>query len=210
MNILIADDHAILRRGLRHILADGLSEAVISEAQNGGEVLRLLRQRTFDILILDINMPGASGLEVVRDVHRDCPWLPVLMLSVYPEEQYALRALKAGASGYLPKESAPEELVKAVLMILKGGKYITPAIAEQMADALKDDSSKPLHETLSDREFQVMRSLAQGKTITEIAADLSLSVKTISTFRSRIFTKMHFKNNAELIHYVTQQGVGES
>jgi two-component system invasion response regulator UvrY len=209
VNILIADDHAILRRGLRHILADGLSEAVISEAQNGGEVLRLLRQRTFDILILDINMPGATGLEVVRDVHRDVPWLPVLMLSVYPEEQYALRALKAGASGYLPKESAPEELVKAVLTILKGGKYITPAIAEQMADALKDDTSKPLHEALSDREFQVMRLLAKGKTITEIAADLTLSVKTISTFRTRILTKMHFKNNAELIHYVTQHGLGE-
>jgi DNA-binding NarL/FixJ family response regulator len=163
MNILIADDHAILRRGLRHILSDGLSEANVSEAQNGGEVLKLLRQRTFDVLILDINMPGATGLEVVRDVHRDYPWLPVLMLSVYPEEQYALRALKAGASGYLPKESAPEELVKAVLKVIGGGKYITASMAEQMADALQDDSSKPLHETLSDREFQVMRLLATGK-----------------------------------------------
>lgn len=209
MNILIADDHAILRRGLRHILADGLSEANISEAQNGGEVLRLLRQRTFDVLILDINMPGATGLEVMRDVHHDYPWLPVLMLSVYPEEQYALRALKAGASGYLPKESAPEELVKAVLKVLKGGKYITATIAEQMAEALQDDSSKPLHETLSDREFQVMRLLAKGKTISEIATELSLSVKTISTFRSRLLTKMHFKNNAELIHYVTEHGLSE-
>lgn len=207
MNILIADDHAILRRGLRHILTDGLSEANVSEAQNGGEVLRLLRQRTFDVLILDINMPGATGLEVVRDVRRDYPWLPVLMLSVYPEEQYALRALKAGASGYLPKESAPEELVKAVLKVTGGGKYITASIAEQMADALQDDGSKQLHETLSDREFQVMRLLATGKTISEIAADLSLSVKTISTFRARLLTKMHFKNNAELIHYVTQHGL---
>ncbi|HEX9995781.1 MAG TPA: response regulator transcription factor [Abditibacterium sp.] len=203
MNILIADDHAILRRGLRHILTDGLSDANVSEAQNGGEVLRLLRQRTFDVLILDINMPGATGLEVVRDVRHDYPWLPVLMLSVYPEEQYALRALKAGASGYLPKESAPEELVKAVLKVIGGGKYITASIAEQMAEALQDDASKPLHETLSDREFQVMRLLATGKTISEIAVDLSLSVKTISTFRARLLTKMHFKNNAELIHYVT-------
>jgi DNA-binding NarL/FixJ family response regulator len=203
MNILIADDHAILRRGLRHILTDGLSDANVSEAQNGGEVLRLLRQRTFDVLILDINIPGATGLEVVRDVRHDYPWLPVLMLSVYPEEQYALRALKAGASGYLPKESAPEELVKAVLKVIGGGKYITASIAEQMAEALQDDASKPLHETLSDREFQVMRLLATGKTISEIAVDLSLSVKTISTFRARLLTKMHFKNNAELIHYVT-------
>ncbi|PQV62911.1 two component transcriptional regulator, LuxR family [Abditibacterium utsteinense] len=207
MNILIADDHAILRRGLRHILTDGLSEANVSEAQNGGEVLRLLRQRTFDVLILDINMPGATGLEVVRDVRRDYPWLPVLMLSVYPEEQYALRALKAGASGYLPKESAPEELVKAVLKVIGGGKYITASIAEQMADALQDDASKSLHETLSDREFQVMRLLATGKTISEIAADLLLSVKTISTFRARLLAKMHFKNNAELIHYVTHHGL---
>jgi DNA-binding NarL/FixJ family response regulator len=188
---------------LRHILTDGLSDANVSEAQNGGEVLRLLRQRTFDVLILDINMPGATGLEVVRDVRHDYPWLPVLMLSVYPEEQYALRALKAGASGYLPKESAPEELVKAVLKVIGGGKYITASIAEQMAEALQDDASKPLHETLSDREFQVMRLLATGKTISEIAVDLSLSVKTISTFRARLLTKMHFKNNAELIHYVT-------
>lgn len=207
MNILIADDHAILRRGLRHILSDGLSEANVSEAQNGGEVLRLLRQRTFDVLIMDINMPGATGLEVVRDVRRDYPYLPVLMLSVYPEEQYALRALKAGASGYLPKESAPEELVKAVLKIVKGGKYITASMAEQLADALRDDDSKPLHETLSDREFQVMRLLATGKTISEIAAELALSVKTISTFRTRLLTKMHFKNNAELIHYATQHGL---
>lgn len=209
MNILIADDHAILRRGLRHILTDGLSEANVSEAQNGGEVLRLLRQRTFDVLILDINMPGATGLEVVRDVRRDYPWLPVLMLSVYPEEQYALRALKAGASGYLPKESAPEELVKAVLKVMQGGKYITASIAEQMAQALQDDASKPLHETLSDREFQVMRLLGSGKTISEIAADLSLSVKTISTFRARLLTKMHFKNNADLIHYLTQHGLSD-
>ncbi len=209
MNILIADDHAILRRGLRHILTDGLSEANVSEAQNGGEVLRLLRQRTFDVLILDINMPGATGLEVVRDVRRDYPWLPVLMLSVYPEEQYALRALKAGASGYLPKESAPEELVKAVLKVMQGGKYITASIAEQMAQALQDDGSKPLHETLSDREFQVMRLLGSGKTISEIAADLSLSVKTISTFRARLLAKMHFKNNADLIHYLTQHGLSE-
>lgn len=206
MNILIADDHAILRRGLRHILADGLSEAVVFEAQNGGEVLRLLHTRSFDVLILDINMPGATGLEIVRDVRRDYPHLPVLMLSVYPEEQYALRALKAGASGYLPKESAPEELVKAVLKVLKGGKYITAAIAEQMADALSQDTSKPLHEALSDRELQVMRLLAQGKTTSEIAAELLLSVKTISTFRSRLLAKMHFKNNAELIHYATQHG----
>jgi two-component system invasion response regulator UvrY len=209
MNILIADDHAILRRGLRHILADGLSEAVVSEASNGGEVLRLLHQRTFDVLILDINMPGATGLEVVRDIRRDHPVLPVLMLSVYPEEQYALRALKAGASGYLPKESAPEELVKAVLKVVKGGKYITASIAEQLADALHEDSSKPPQEALSDREYQVMRLLAQGKTISEIANDLSLSVKTISTFRTRLLAKMHFKNNAELIHYAAQNGLLE-
>lgn len=209
MNILIADDHAILRRGLRHILADGLSDADVSEARNGGEVLRLLRQRTFDVLIMDINMPGATGLEVMCDVHRDWAWLPVLILSVYPEEQYALRALKAGASGYLPKESAPEELVKAVLKVVKGGKYITASLAEQMADALHDDDSKPLHETLSDREFQVLRLLGAGKTNAEIAADLALSVKTISTFRTRLLSKMHFKNNAELIHYVAQHGLSD-
>jgi two-component system invasion response regulator UvrY len=207
MNILIADDHAILRRGLRHILADGLPEVSIAEAQNGGEVLRLLRQRSFDVLILDINMPGASGLEVVRDVRRDYPWIPVLMLSVYPEEQYALRALKAGAAGYLPKESAPEELVHAVLKVASGGKYITASIAEQMADALQDDGSKPVHETLSNREFEVLRLMGKGKTSSEIAAELSLSVKTISTFRSRLLAKMHLKNNAELILYVTQHGL---
>ena len=204
IKILIADDHAVVRRGLKQILAEEPNMAVFGEACNAQEVLKNVREQDWDIVILDITMPDRSGLDVLKELKRERPKLPVLFLSIHPEDQYAVRVLKAGAAGYMTKESAPEELVKAIRKVLRGGKYISPSLAEKLAFDLETDSEKPLHETLSDREYQVMCMIASGKTVKEIAKKLYLSVKTISTHRARILGKMKMKTNAELTHYAVK------
>jgi two-component system, NarL family, invasion response regulator UvrY len=202
LKILIADDHAVLRMGLKQLVsADcGLSsEAVFGEAQNGQEVLDLVRKEHWDLILLDISMPGRDGLDVLHELHHDHPEQRVLVLSMYPEDQYAVRALKLGACGYLTKETAPDELAKAIDKIMNGGKYVSPELAEQLAIDLGTAREGP--EALSYREYQVLRMIASGKTVSEIAGELSLSVKTVSTYRVRILEKMRLKNNAELTHY---------
>jgi DNA-binding NarL/FixJ family response regulator len=207
MRILIVDDHAIVRRGLKHILLEEWPHAEFGEASNVAEMLPLFRKEKWDVILLDISMPGRSGLDVLRDLRAEKPQLPVLMLSGNPEDQYAVRVLKAGASGYLPKETASDDLIKAVHKVLDGGKYVSASLAEQLASGLTGDQQKAPHENLSDREYQVMCLLASGKTPTQIADDLMLSVKTISTFRNRILTKMNMKTNAELTHYAIQNNL---
>jgi len=201
LSILIADDHAVVREGLKQILAELEDSTAITEASHGQEVLEKIHQSRFDIILLDISMPGQSGLEILKQIKNEKPEISVLVLSMYPEDQYAVRALKAGASGYLTKESAPQELIQAIQRIASGRKYITPSLAEKLAYDFDKDYEKPLHESLSDREFQVMRLLAAGKTVKEIGGDLFLSIKTVSTYRTRILEKMELNNNAELIHY---------
>jgi two-component system, NarL family, invasion response regulator UvrY len=206
IRILIADDHAIVRAGLKQLVAENPNLIVAAEAKTGPEALNLVRNNSFDVVLLDISMPGRGGLEVLSEIKKEFPRLPVLILSMHPEEQYAIRALKGGASGYITKDSAPEELVTAILKVAQGGKYITKSLAEQFLYLLEADETPP-HASLSDREFQVFRLIASGKTATEIAKELSLSVKTISTYRTRILEKLHLKNNAQLIHYAAQNGL---
>lgn len=203
IQILVADDHSIVREGLKHIISD-MPEAAVSEAGNGQEVLDAIRKKDFDLILLDIAMPGKDGLDVLRDVKSEKPQTKVLILSMFPEEQYALRAMKSGASGYLTKESIPEELLKAIRKILQGGKYISADFSDKLLLSLDNDTGKPIHETLSNREYQVLRMIASGKTISEIAKELFLSVKTVSTYRSRILEKMNLKNNAEIMHYAVR------
>lgn len=209
LKILIADDHSIVRQGLRQILADLPDRIILDEASNGAEVLKKLRVRHFDVLILDISMPGMSGLDVLKQIKSERSDVNVLMLSMHPEEQYAIRALKAGADGYLTKESAPEELIAAIKKVSLGRKYVTASLAEKLAFDLAEGSERSLHETLSDREFQVLRLIASGKTVKEISHVMFLSVKTISTYRSRILDKMVMKTNAELTHYAIKNGLIE-
>ncbi len=199
--ILIADDHAILRKGLRRILSELEGICEIDEASNGYEVIDKVREKDYDLILLDISMPGMNGLEAIKQIKAENPRVPVLVLTMHPEEQYALRALRAGAFGYLTKESVPDELINAIKKILRGGKYLTNSLAEKLAFAFDESSEKPLHELLSDREYQVFCLIAAGKSLTEIAKVMSLSVKTVSTYRSRILDKMKMKSNAELIHY---------
>jgi len=204
MKILIVDDHAVVRQGLRHILADEFRRAEFGEARNATEALNRVWKEKWDTVVLDITMPGRSGFEVLREVKRAKPKLPVLVLSMHPEDQFAVRVLKSGASGYMNKESAPDELVGAIKKILAGGRYVSPALAEKMASYLAVDTKKPPHERLSDREFQVMRLIAKGKTVREIAEENFLSVKTVRTYRQRILEKMGLKRNAELIRYALE------
>lgn len=201
IKILIADDHAVVRKGLKQILAETTDIVAADEAINGQEVLEKIRKNDYDIVMLDISMPGRNGLDILKQVKIEKPEMSVLILSMHPEEQYAVRALKAGASGYLTKDSAPDELILAIRKISQGRKYITSSLAERLAFYLEVDSEKPLHEALSDREYEVMRMIASGKTVREIAEELFLSIKTISTYRSRILEKMGMKNNTELVHY---------
>jgi len=201
IQVLIADDHAILRRGLKEILMRELEGAVCGEAKDATETLSSIEQRDWDLVILDITMPGRSGLEVLRDLKTARPKLPVLVLSMHPEDQYARRLLKAGASGYMNKEGAAEDLVKAVRKVLAGGRYVSPALAEQLAADLSHDGGQPIHEVLSDREFEVLRMLAAGKTVSQIAEELHLGVTTVSTYRARILEKMNMTTTAELMHY---------
>jgi two-component system, NarL family, invasion response regulator UvrY len=201
IRVLIADDHTIVRRGLKQIVGEEADMAVIGEARDSQELVALVRKQPCDVVVLDISMPGRSGLDVLKDMKHERPELPILILSVHPEDQYAVRTLKLGASGYLTKDSAPEELVHAIRKVLMGGKYVTPSLAERLASDLATDSGRPLHETLSEREHQVLCMLASGKSIKEIADELALSVKTVSTYRARILEKLNMRNNAELTHY---------
>lgn len=201
IRILIADDHAILRRGLKEILVRELEGAVCGEANDATEVLARIQDGDWDLAILDITMPGRSGLDVLRDLKAARPKLPVLVLSMYPEDQYAKRILRAGASGYMNKESAPEELIKAVRKVLGGGRYVSAALAEKLASDLSADTGRPIEEALSDREFEVLRMIAAGKTVSQIAEDLHLGVTTVSTYRARILEKMNMATTAELMHY---------
>src|SRR5690349_5440644 len=209
MKILLADDHAVVRHGLKQILADQFRHSTFGEARNAQEALNLVWKQNWDIVILDITMPGRSGLEVLREIRRSRPRLPVLVLSMHPEDQFAMRVLKSGAAGYMTKESAPEALVGAIKKVLAGGRYVSPALAEQMATYLGTDVQKPPHERLSDREFLVLRLIASGKTVGQIADQLALSVKTISTYRARILQKMLMQSNAELTHYAIQNRLVE-
>ena len=202
IKILIADDHTIFREGVKHILAEYPDLVVADEANNGQEVLDKIWKNNYDMVLLDITMPGMTGLEVLKQLKNDNPKLPVLILSMHPEEQYAIRVLKAGASGYLTKESAPDELITAIRKISQGRKYITSSLAERLATEVEADTEKPLHDILSDREYQVLRMIAAGKTVKHIAKELSLSIKTVSTYRTRIMEKMKMKTNAEVMHYV--------
>jgi two-component system invasion response regulator UvrY len=201
IKILIADDHAIVREGLKQILAETSDMIVADEAADGKEVLEKIRKNRYDVVVLDISMPGKCGMDILKQLSYEKLNLPVLVLSMHSEEQYAIRVLKAGASGYLTKESAPDELIKAIRKVSQGGKYITSTLAEKLALELQLNAEKPPHKILSDREYQVLCMIANGKAAKDIAAELCLSEKTISTYRSRILEKMKMKTNAELIHY---------
>jgi two-component system invasion response regulator UvrY len=204
IRILIADDHSIIREGLKQIVSEVPDMVVADEASDGQELLSKVREEDFDVLVLDIHMPGPSGMELLRQLGSEKPKLPIVILSMYPEEQYAVRSLKAGASAYLTKGSAPDELIAAIRKVSLGGKYVTSSLAERLAHYLQVDSEKPLHEALSDREYQVLCMIASGKTVTQIGKELSLSVKTVSTYRSRILAKMGMGSNAELTRYAIE------
>ncbi len=201
IRVLITDDHALIRRGLKQVLHEGLGNVLVGEAQDAKEALEQIMTQKWDVVVMDITMPGRSGLDIMRDIKLAHPELPVLILSMHPEDQFAVRVLKAGAAGFIPKESAPEELIKAIRKVLSGGRYVTAALAEKMAFDLAAQTDKAPHETLSDREFQVLRMIASGKTVGQIGEELGLSVKTVSTYRARILEKMRMQNNAELTHY---------
>jgi two-component system, NarL family, invasion response regulator UvrY len=201
LKILIADDHAVVRRGIKQLLAEELRNATFAEAADAQETLESVRKQDWDLLILDVSMPGGSGLDVLKEIKVSRPELRVLVLSVHPEDQYAMRILKAGAVGYMTKEAPPMELVKAVRKVLAGGPYVSPSLAEKLATNLAADTGELPHEKLSNREFEVLRMIASGKTVTQIAKELSLSVKTVSTYRARVLEKMGMKTGAELTHY---------
>lgn len=207
IKVLIVDDHTIVREGLRQILEETPDIVVAGEASSAQEVMDKVWNRSFDLVLLDISLPGRSGLDVLKQLKSIKPDLPILILSMHPEEQYAVRSLRAKASGYLTKESASDELIKAIRKVSKGRKYITSSLAEKLAFELEDSSGGSSHEKLSDREFQVMCMIASGKRVKEIADALSLSVKTISTYRTRILKKMNMRNNSQLIHYAIKSGL---
>jgi two-component system invasion response regulator UvrY len=209
LRVLIADDHAVVRQGLRQILGGIPELGTLGEADNGQDTLDKVRAEPWDVLVLDMSMPGRGGLDILRDVRRERPQTRVLVLSMHPEDQFAVRMLKAGAAGYMTKESAPEELVAAVRKIITGGKYVSATLAEKLAFDVDRDNDKPLHESLSDREFQVLRLLASGRTVQQIADELMLSPKTISTYRARVLEKLKMKTNAELIYYAIQNRLVE-
>jgi DNA-binding NarL/FixJ family response regulator len=204
MRVLIADDHAVFRRGLKETLVEAFSRVTFGEAKSAQETLELVRHHDWDVVVLDISMPGKSGLDILNDLKHLRPKLPILLLSMHPEEQFARRALKSGAAGYLTKESVPEELKKAVKKVILGGRYVSATLAEKLAVGLSQGADTPIHELLSDREFQVLRMIASGKTVRQIADEIALSVKTVSTYRARILDKTGMKTNAELIRYALQ------
>lgn len=202
LRILIVDDHPIVRQGLRQTLTDAVDVEEIGEAADGQQVIERLRDRDWDAVVLDIGLPGRGGLEILKDLKRERPRLPVLILSMHPEDQYAIRALRAGAAGYLTKEAAPEKLLDAIRKITTGGRYVSAQLAERLALELSLDAPQAPHGSLSDREYEVLRLIASGLSVSDIAERLSLSVKTVSTYRGRVLDKMRMKNNAELMQYV--------
>lgn len=209
MRIFIADDHAVVRRGLQQILADDFRDAEFGEAENSAAALERIAKGKWDVVILDLSMPGLNGIELLKELKGSYPKLPVLILSIHPEDQFATRALRAGAAGYMNKETAPAELVKAVRKVVGGGRYVSAALAEKLAASLPHGAAGMPHELLSDREFQVLRMIASGKAVSEIASELYLSVKTVSTYRTRILEKMALKSNAELTRYALQNKLVE-
>jgi two-component system, NarL family, invasion response regulator UvrY len=209
IKVLVADDHAIVRRGLREILSETPDILVGGEAGTAQEVRQMVREQRWNVVLLDLSLPGGTGLELLGEIRRDCPDLPVLILTVQPEDQYAVRAIRAGAAGFLTKESAPEKLIEAVRKVAGGGRYVSAELAETLASVLAGDPSKEPHELLSNREFEVFKMLSSGKTVSQVAKDLSLSVKTVSTHRTRILDKMGMKTNAELTHYAVRKHIVE-
>lgn len=207
IKILIADDHAIVREGLKQIVLETPDMVISREAVDGRSTLEHVRETEFDVIVLDLSMPGMSGLDILKQLKIENPKLPVLILSMHPEEQYAVRCFKSGASGYVTKQSAPDELISAIRKVVQGGKYISLALAEKLVDFLEAGTDKLPHETLSDREFQIMRRISAGKRLKEIAEELFLSDKTVSTYRSRILDKMGMKSNSELTQYAVSNGL---
>jgi DNA-binding NarL/FixJ family response regulator len=207
LKILLADDHAVVRQGVKLILTGAFPAAVFGEASNAPEVISLLQQGGWDIVVLDLTMPESNGLDVLKLIKHDHPQLPVLILSMYPEDQFAVRAMRAGASGYLNKEGAPEELVAALHKILDGGNYISAAVADELVLHARNESDRPVHERLSDREYQVLCLIGAGKAVNEISSELALSPSTISTYRARILQKMNMTTNAQLMQYAIQNGL---
>ena len=207
IKICVVDDHAVVREGLKRIIAENPGMAVTAEAGDGHEALKVIQTEPCDVVLLDLTMPNRNGLDVLKQLHSESPRLPVLVLSMHSEDQYAVRVLRAGAAGYLTKESAPAKLVQAIRKVVRGGKYVSPTLAEKLVYDLDSKSSKAPHEVLSDREYQVLCMIASGKTVTMIAEELALSVKTISTYRVRILEKLNMKNNAELTRYAIKEGL---
>ena len=207
IKVVLVDYHAILRRGLTQTIADNNDMSVAGEAENSAEAMRLLRDKPCDVVVLDISLPDRNGIETLKLIRKEFPRVHVLMLSMYAEDQYAVRALKSGAAGYLTKQSAPSQLVSAIRQVMQGRKYVTPAVAEALAKSVELDSEKPPHQSLSIREFQTFCMIASGKTLSEIARHMSLSTKTVSVYRSRVLEKMRMKNNAELTHYAIKNAL---
>jgi two-component system, NarL family, invasion response regulator UvrY len=207
LKVLIADDFPLFRRGIKDLLSDGLGDLTVGECANAHELFELVRRKKWDVLILDITMPGTTGTDALMQVKKERPSLPVIILSMHPEDQYAVRMFKAGADAYLTKASAPEELVKAMKKVLAGGQYVNQSLGEKLVRLVHQRVDRMPHELLSDREYEVMRFLASGKTVSEIAESMRLGVTTISTYRARILDKLSLKNNAELMRYAVQHGL---
>jgi DNA-binding NarL/FixJ family response regulator len=207
IRVLIVDDHAVVRRGIRQILADAGDIRVVDEAATEQEAIDKTRAGGCDLVLLDLSLPGRGGLEVLKELHEEFPRLPVLVLTMHPEEQYAVRTIRAGAAGYLTKQSAPEELVRAVRQVVAGKRYLTATVAERLAEELEHKDERAPHERLSDREHQIFLMIASGKTVSEIAEELALSVKTVSTYRARLLEKMQLRTNAELTRYAFERGL---
>jgi two-component system, NarL family, invasion response regulator UvrY len=204
--VIVIDDHPVVREGLKKIILDG-SLQIAGEAADGEEALNVVRNNPCDVVLLDITLPKKNGLEVLKQIKAELPRIPVLVLTMHSEDEYAVRMLRAGASGYLTKESTPTNLVAAIRKVVRGGRYVSPTLAEKLAFDLHADSDRPLHELLSDREYQILTMLSSGKTVSEIAAELALSVKTISTYRVRVLEKLQLKNNAEMTRYAIKEGL---
>jgi DNA-binding NarL/FixJ family response regulator len=209
IRILLADDHQLVRRGLAQLIDENAGMEVAAEAGNGQEALQAVRAAEFDVAVLDISMPGLGGLDVLKDLRAARPGMKVIVLTMHPEEQYAIRCLRDGAAAYLTKGSAPHELIQAIRTVAAGRRYITPAVADKLATHLEDSGQQLPHESLSSRELQVLLRIGAGKEVKEVAGDLNLSVKTVSTYRSRVLAKMNLRTNAQLIRYVIEHGLSQ-
>ena len=207
IKVVVVDDHAVVREGLKRIVSESGGMTVTGEAADGHEAIRVIKSEPCDVVLLDITMPNKSGLDVLKELHAESPRLPVLVLSMHPEDQYAVRVLRAGAAGYVTKQSAPAKLVQAIRKVVRGGKYVSPSLAERLVFDLGADKDKAPHELLSDREYQVLCLISSGKTVSQIADELALSIKTVSTYRVRILEKLKMKNNAEMTRYAIQEGL---